>query len=159
MDRPTRRPATLLFRALVLLTALAFPACSDDDSPTQPETEEPDVEQPAPPTVVQVPAAELPPIDRDVYKFSCPRPAGSGATCPVIRWQGMDYAALSYRDNRISFAVHAWDAAGALRSVQEYPGARYVDRALVDTLGETVSFVGQSDREIVLTWAELEAMR
>jgi hypothetical protein len=144
-----RRPRTLF----LLLTALALPACSEE-SPVQPEP----VEPPAP-EVAEVPTSELPAIDREIYKYSCPTNADGVRACPVVRWQGIDYAALSFRDNRISFAIHAWDAQGVLRSVQEFQGARYLASVEVDATAETATFTGQAERTVTLTWAELEAMR
>lgn len=149
---PTRTP---FVRVAVLLAALALPACSDD-SPVEPEVDEPEVSQP---TVAEVPVAELPVFDTELYKTSCSTPNSGVRACPVIRWDGVDYVALSFRDNRLSFAIHAWDTAGGLRSVQEFRGARYLAAVEIDTTAETVGFVGQDERTVTLTWAELEAMR
>lgn len=167
MRTPTRnRPAPpVRTSVLLMLLGLALPACSGD-SPVAPAEEEPEVvetepepEPAAAPEVVEVAVADLPDFDTERYKATCPTNGAGVGACPVIRWQGMDHVALSYRDNRLSFALHTWDAAGTLRSAVETKGARYLNAVRVDTAAETVDFVGQDDRAVTLTWSELEAMR
>ena len=77
----------------------------------------------------------------------------------MVRWDGYDYWALSYGDNRGSFAIHAYDDKGQLHGIVEATGARYVYAIDVDDAAKTVTFRGQSDRTVTMTWEELQALR
>ncbi len=110
-----------------------------------------------PPVVNQMPVATplaLPPGT----KVTCtkgPNTGESAATCPVLRWGGYTYWALSYDDNRVSMAIAAYDSKGALVKVWDKPGARYVYGITVNKTNRTVVFAGQSDSKISMTWSEL----
>jgi hypothetical protein len=73
----------------------------------------------------------------------------------VLEWNGYTYWIFSYTDNREALAIVAFDADGAVRGTWERPGARYVYRASVNPLSETVTFAGQSDWRITMRWDEL----
>ncbi len=140
--------------ALPLLLLLAPSACTTSSNFLEPDPEEP--EQEAAPTVRLVAPAALPPFATDQYKATCQTTSGE---CPVVRWQEVDYVALSFHDNRSSFAVHAFDAAGSTLGVHEAVGARYLADIRVDTEARTVTFVGQAERTVTLTWDALTAIR
>jgi hypothetical protein len=135
----------------IALTA-ATVAC---DSGTEPEDE--------PPVVVTLAVTEIGGYDQDEYYPGCitgpESPSTISATCPVLRWEGYEYWAMSYGDNRSSMAIHAYDSDGDLQNVEERTGARYVYTIDVDETGETVTFRGQVDRTITMTWDELRDLQ
>lgn len=140
--------------ALPLILLLAPAACTTSSNFLEPEPDEPQPE--AAPTVRLVAPGALPPFATELYKATCQTTSGE---CPVVRWQEVDYVALSFRDNRSSFAVHAFDAAGSTLGVNEAVGARYLADIRVDAEARTVTFVGQADRTVTLTWDALTAIR
>lgn len=110
-----------------------------------------------PPVVAQVPANAPPAIPQGM-KVTClqgPNTLVSSATCPVVRWLGYTYWAFSYLDNRVSMGIAAYDPAGNLVAQWEKPGARYVYGIAVTPATQTVTFAGQVDARITMTWAEL----
>lgn len=141
--------------AFLLTLALAPAACTSSSNFLEPDPDEP-VEEVAPPTVRTVAPSDLPAFDTERFKATCQTSSGA---CPVVRWKDVDYVALSYRDNRSSFAIHAFDAAGGTVGVAEALGARYVNDARVDVDGRTVTFVGQADRAVTFGWDDLAAIR
>ncbi len=142
-----------LFATLISAFVVAGSACSSP--PTSPT---PDV-----PTVVKVPVASRGAFDTTTYYPGCEVGPGSpvepSTTCPVVRWDGYDYWAMAYHDNRSSMAIHVFDATGRLLNVVERPGARYLYAIDVDQAAKTVTFHGQTDRTIVMTWDALRALR
>lgn len=140
------------FRTRVCLLAL-LTACSGT-------TSEPAEGRPA---VVVLANTTLGEHDVNEYAPSCivgpESPSTLSTTCPVLRWAGHDYWPLSFTDNRSSMAIHSYDATGKLHNVRELVGARYAYRIDVDEAAETVTFRGQTDRTVVLTWEELRQLR
>lgn len=147
---PDRKPWT---RSLALAAVIAGAACSE--SVTAPEA--------SAPTVVELPAASHGAIDESEYKATClavpEDPPQVSPTCPVLRWDGYDYWAMSYTDNRSSMAIHVFDPSGRLVRVEDRPGARYTWAIDVDEVAETVTFRGQADRTVTMTWSELRGLR
>ena len=77
-------------------------------------------------------------------------------TCPVIQWADRTYWAYSYIDNRVGMAIVAYDTkTTTLLQTWEKTGARYVYKITVDNAAQTVTFWGQSNKTIVMTWKEL----
>lgn len=115
--------------------------------------------------------AQYPPVVHDFPEpFARPLPGGlkeictisplSGASareCPVLRFDGYTFWAYSYIDNRVAMAIVARDSANQVVKVWEKPGARYIWKIMVDETAQTVTFIGQSNATIVMTWQELEA--
>ena len=141
--------------ALLSLLAATAAACSTSSNALAPEVDDEDG-APPPPSLIEIAPAELPAFDGDLYKSTCQTDSGA---CPVVRWNGVDYVALSYRDNRLSFAIHAFDASGTVMGVREETGARYLAAVQMDAEARTVTFVGQAERSVTLTWDALEAIR
>jgi hypothetical protein len=132
---------------------MAATACTQSSSALAPDPE------PAPeeaPSVVEMAAVSVPAFDGDVYKVTCQTSTG---LCPIVRWEGVDYVALSYRDNRFSLALHAFGSTGAVLGVREMVGARYLAAAQVDAATRAVTFVGQADHAVSLSWDDLRALR
>jgi hypothetical protein len=67
--------------------------------------------------------------------------------------------ALSYRDNRLSLAIHAFETSGTLRGIREETGARYLAAVSVDADARTITFIGQADRSVLLGWETLRQIR
>lgn len=143
-------------RSVLPLALLAAAACTSSTNALGPEEEEETEETPPAPAVTLVAPADLPLWDSLQYKSSCQT---ESRACPVVTWQEVDYVALSYLDNRASFAIHAYDAAGALLGVSEGTGARYLSAVRVDTAGRSVTFIGQDAFEVTRSWTQLEAIR
>lgn len=76
-------------------------------------------------------------------------------TCPIVNADGLDFWALSYVDNRVGMAIVAYDPSGNVVSIIEKTGSRYVWGITLDAVQQTISFQGQSNAAIVLTWADL----
>jgi hypothetical protein len=77
-----------------------------------------------------------------------------GSTCPVIELCDLTFWVYSFIDNRTSYAIAAYDAAGNILGVVEKPGDRYITAISVDVSTETVILYGQSG-SVTMTWAEL----
>lgn len=110
-----------------------------------------------PPSVAQVPA-NAPPAVPAGMKVTCTPGPGTGAAaanCPVVKWGGYTYWAFSYVDNRVSMGIVAYDSAGKVVKQWEKAGARYVYAISVDATGRNVTFAGQADQKITMTWGEL----
>jgi hypothetical protein len=137
--------------ALTLGAALTL-ACSSSSEPEE-----------GTPSVVTRTLTDPPPYDASTYALYClagpESPSTVSETCPVIRWAGYEYWALNYSDNRSSMAIHAYDANGTLTNVVERTGARYVYAIEVDPDAETVTFRGQVDHTVTMTWQELRLLR
>lgn len=110
-----------------------------------------------PPEVTAVPLASHGPLPPGTKVTCIPNPntGAASATCPIVKINGYSYWALSYQDNRVSFAIAAYDQSGRLTRVWERPGARYIWKIDLDNDKQTVSFVGQSASSIVMTWTDL----
>ncbi len=146
-----------LYRTLSLPLALAAlvgaGACTQSSSALAPD---PEAEQEELPAIVEVAAVALPTFDRELYKATCQTASGQ---CPVVRWEAVDYVALSYHDNRLSFALHAFGADGSVLGVRELVGARYIASVALDSAARAVTLVGQGERSIVVTFDELRQLR
>ncbi|WP_164017609.1 tectonin domain-containing protein [Pyxidicoccus trucidator] len=109
------------------------------------------------PAVAQVPA-NAPPAIPPGMKVTCTQGPGTGAaatTCPVLKWYGYTYWAFSFSDNRLAMGIVAYDSAGKVVAQWEKPGARYVYAITVDATNKSVTFAGQSDAKISMTWDAL----
>lgn len=109
------------------------------------------------PVVEIVPATSCPPVPADLKAFALINPdtLDSSSTYPVLQWNGYTYWALSHVDNRVSFAIVAYDSTGKPVQVWAKPGARYIVRIEMDAVSQTVKFVGQSNDKVVMSWEEL----
>ena len=109
------------------------------------------------PTVAQVPS-NAPPAVPSGMKVTCTPGPATGAmspSCPVLQWNGYTYWAYSYGDNRNSLGIVAYDSAGKVAAQWEKTGVRYVYAISVDSTAKTVTFAGQADKKVSLSWAEL----
>ncbi|RKH49302.1 tectonin domain-containing protein [Corallococcus llansteffanensis] len=109
------------------------------------------------PTAMQVPSSTPLAIPAGM-KVTCTPGPGTGAaspTCPVLKWHGYTYWAFSYGDNRVAMGIVVYDAAGKVVAQWEKPGARYVYAITVDPIAKNVTFAGQSDAKVVMTWDAL----
>lgn len=138
----------------VALVTFAVAACSDD--PTGPGEEQAD-----PPEVTFLALSSLPQVPTELgLNVSCWNGSdspgvGTAPDCPVLVWEGYRYWAHSHNDNRGAMTVVAFNEAGALVQTWERPGARYLWQITVDVEAETVTFYGQGNGTIEMSWAEL----
>jgi len=112
------------------------------------------------PVVLQRPADPVnpspkPPQDMDVVCVTGPDSFVESPTCPVIQWHGVHYWPFSYLDNRLSMGIVAYDRADQIVAQWEKPGARYVYAITIDPRSQTVTFYGQTNDAVTMTWAEL----
>jgi hypothetical protein len=135
--------------AVLFLLCSTLAACSESATAPQPE---------AVPEVVLIPVADISGFDTDEHKVSCFALLDGGSACPVVRWDGVDYVGLSFRDNRFSMAIYAFGAGGSVLGFREHTGARYLEAAILDDVARTVTFVGQGANTIALTWDELKSI-
>src|ERR1700709_1016807 len=104
-----------------------------------------------------VPVNSNPPIPAGL-KVACmkgPNDLHSSETCPVVRYLGNTTWAYSYIDNRVGMALVTYDANNNVVGNTEKDGARYVWQAISSIDDKTVTFSGQANQNIVVTWAEL----
>ena len=147
--------STIWWAGKLLIVAALTAVSASCDSTTEPEEE--------PPVVVTLPTTAVGQYDEQEYYPGCltgpESPSTISSTCPVLRWAGYDYWAFSFGDNRSSMAIHAYDGDGNLQNVEERTGARYVYAIDIDETAETVTFRGQVDATITMTWDELRQLR
>ena len=105
-------------------------------------------------TYESVEAAPVPPLG---LKLTCTNGPTSGTSfsCPVVSYSGIKFWAFSYIDNRVSLGVVGYKD-GAFVSQQELVGARYVWDATVDARNKTVSFYGQANQVVSISWPNLK---
>ncbi|EJD51181.1 hypothetical protein AURDEDRAFT_149843 [Auricularia subglabra TFB-10046 SS5] len=72
---------------------------------------------------------------------------------PVLQYQGLNFWALSFVDNRVAFSILAYDADGELYARWDRTGARYL--YTIKPSGSSVAFLGQSSAAVTFTLAEL----
>ena len=112
------------------------------------------------PQVVIVPTSSHPPIPGGlkltVYDGpNSPSPSSSSNTCPVVKWGGYTYWAYSYTDNRDSMNIVAYhDVDNSIVSQTEKVGARYLYAISVEPSTRTVTFRGQDDHAVTMTYPE-----
>lgn len=107
---------------------------------------------------VEIPASGNHPGVPSGLKVTClkgPDTLDSSPTCPVLKWQGYTYWAYSYNDNRNAMGIVAYDLSGKVVKQWEKTPARYVWQVTVNQTAQNVTFFGQSNQTIVMTWAEL----
>jgi len=78
-----------------------------------------------------------------------------GRNIPGVRLDGITYWPFSFRDNRSGVNIVGYDAAGNILSQMEVSGARYIDRVVVKEKTETVTFFGQSDKTVTVSFSKL----
>jgi hypothetical protein len=91
-------------------------------------------------------------------KVTCMINGGSldpSPTCPIIMYGGNNTWVYSFIDNREAYGVVTYDAQRNVVKNQTLNGARYVYKITVDSLAKTVSLWGQSDKKVVVKWADL----
>lgn len=100
-------------------------------------------------TAIQVPTG---------MKKACllgPDTLGNSETCPIVNADGLNFWALSYRDNRTEMAIVGYDDGGNAVKLIEKPGSRYVWNITLDAEQQTIAFHGQSDAIVTLQWNDL----
>jgi hypothetical protein len=108
--------------------------------------------------VVYIARADSPPPPAGM-QLVCVTVSNDGAptakTCPVVQYQGVTTWPFSYADNRTSLALVSYDSSGNVIATVEKPGARYAFDAVSSDYTQTVIFVGQAEKYVTATWAEL----
>lgn len=107
-----------------------------------------------PPAIQVVPVTTVPQVPAGL-KVTClkdPNKLDPSDTCPIVAWGAYTYWPLSYIDNRESLCLVAYDAAKHVVGQWEMHGARYVVSATVNGPKQTVTFLGQSSRQVSIDW-------
>ena len=110
------------------------------------------------PSVVSVPPGSHPAIPTGL-KAACLKDPGKLDPCtayPVLKYKGYTYWAYSYIDNRVAMNITAYDSSGKVAKQWAKSGARYLYKITVDDKAKTVTFWGQSNANIVVSWKELD---
>ena len=110
------------------------------------------------PQVFIVPTDSHPPIPGGL-KLTCydgpnsPSPSSPSDTCPVVKWGGYTYWAYSYIDNRNAMNIVAYsDVDNSVASQTKKTGARYLYDISVEPSTRTVTFKGQGDNAVTMTY-------
>jgi hypothetical protein len=114
--------------------------------------------EPETPPVVASEDSNMHPMIPAGLKMTCmkgPDTLDSSATCPVIKWQGNTYWPYSHVDNRYAMTIVAYNSAGNIVHQWYKEGARYIWQITVDEIAKTVTFWGQSNNKICMSWNEL----
>lgn len=166
MRSPRPLPRLLRSAAAPLAAALFAGGCADHASPTAPSA------PPALSAAVSQMAGEptvgygrnpgfvvgLNPLGWPIpgdFVLMCLANRSLLAQCPLLRWGDYTYWVYSPINNSSSMAIVAYDPSGAIVQQWVRDGARYVNAITVDADAQTVTFVGQGDLTIRMTWAEL----
>ena len=123
---------------------------------------------PAPPTVASV-FTDSWPTPPSGLKLACftgprsPQPDQMTNYCPMIMYNGIEFRAFSYTDNRYSIGLVGYDKFGNIVSpVQEFTGTRYVWEIALDTVNQTAIIKGQSSPDgtiktsVTVPWSKLK---
>lgn len=99
-------------------------------------------------------------------------PAGSAYVClagpnalepctefPILVCCQYTYWAYSYRDNRDAMNIVLYDPVGGIVRQWQKPGARYLWKITADERAKNVTFWGQANDKIVMSWDELGLMK
>jgi hypothetical protein len=74
---------------------------------------------------------------------------------PVVAWGPYTVVALSYVDGRNSIHLSMYDHDKSVVLDYEVPGTKDVSRMTVDTTGQLLTFVGQSDSSVSVPWDDV----
>lgn len=78
-------------------------------------------------------------------------------TCDVVKYRGLTYWPLSFKDNRYGIIVAGYGETGPRVKTVGAAGTRYVWNVTVDGTQKTVTFFGQADSKASLRWEQLAA--
>lgn len=109
-----------------------------------------------PPAVVGVKPSSHPAIPSGL-KTSCSKGPDTLDSCtayPVVKWNGYTYWAYSFIDNRYAMAIVAYNSAGKMIKRWDKKGARYIYKITVDEKAQKVTFWGQSNKTVTMTFSE-----
>ncbi|AUH50860.1 hypothetical protein CXB49_08585 [Chromobacterium sp. ATCC 53434] len=84
-----------------------------------------------------------------------PTPDGESSTCNIVNYNGLNYWAYSYIDNRYSFGLVGYQPSTGKYVEQELKGGRYLWKITVDEVKQTVTFYGQSGQNVTVPWSQL----
>ncbi|MFC0515141.1 Hint domain-containing homing endonuclease [Mucilaginibacter angelicae] len=113
------------------------------------------------PIVLTMAYANVPAIPQGM-KYECtagPDSLNTINNCPVVNWLGYTFWAFSYIDNRNSFGIAGYDSNGNVVAQWEKPGSRYLYKITIDEIAKSVTFWGQANQTVVMTWDELNIHR
>ena len=111
-----------------------------------------------PPAVNMVPVSQAPAVPAGVYSTwqlesnTTARHTG----IPVLTWDDYSYRVYEHPDNRLAFAIIAFNKDGKIVKDWEIRGVRYITDIAVDLLNKRVNFTGQGPKTITCTWDELK---
>lgn len=98
------------------------------------------------------------PPDLKVTSLVGPDTPQLAPNCPVVAWNEYVYWPYSYIDNRVGMGIVAYEENGTMVKRWDKSGARYVYKITSDEKAETLTFWGQADETITISWSELYLM-
>ena len=102
------------------------------------------------------PAGKVP----DGLKVSFGKDAGNNPTQsgPILAVGGFTLWPFSYYDNRVSLGMVMYDPKWNVTEMVEKTGTRYIYKMTIDANAKNVTFIGQSDAKVVMTFDEICAL-
>lgn len=93
----------------------------------------------------------------DGLKVSFGNDAGNSPvqTGPILAVGGFTLWPFSYYDNRVSFGMVMYDPKWNVTEVVEKKGSRYIYKMAIDANAQNVTFIGQSDAKVVMSFDEI----
>nr|WP_067063292.1 hypothetical protein [Mucilaginibacter sp. L294] len=111
-----------------------------------------------PPAVSMIPVSQDPAIPAGLYSTwqleSNTSAIQSGI--PVLAWGDYTYRVYEHPDNRLAFALIAFNKDGKIVTDWEIQGVRYINDITVDLANKRVSFTGQGPKTVTYTWDDLK---
>jgi hypothetical protein len=111
-----------------------------------------------PPVVSFIPLAQAPAVPAGLYSTwqlesnTTARQTG----IPVLSWGDYTYRVYEHPDNRLTFAIIAFNQDGKIVKDWEIHGLRYITDIAVDLLNKRINFTGQGPKIITYTWDDLK---
>ncbi|MFD0767014.1 hypothetical protein ACFQZI_19305 [Mucilaginibacter lutimaris] len=110
-----------------------------------------------PPVIKILSSAQVPPTPAGLWRNGqTGNPANPGHDVPVLLWENYKYVTYIYPDNRLAFAIIAFDKDGTIVKDWEVRGARYIDQMTLDDANKQVTFTGQSGAKATVNWRDLK---
>ncbi|MFA6247149.1 MAG: hypothetical protein WC615_09410 [Mucilaginibacter sp.] len=110
-----------------------------------------------PPAVSLIPVSQAPAIPAGLYSTWQleSNETAQRLGVPVLAWGNYTYRVYEHPDNRLAFAIIAFNKDGKIVTDWEIKGVRYITDITVDVPNKRVNFTGQGNKTIPLPWDDL----
>lgn len=111
-----------------------------------------------PPAVNLIPVSQAPAVPAGLYSTWQleSNETGQRLGVPVLAWGNYTYRVYEHPDNRLAFAIVAFNKDGKIVTDWDIQGVRYITDITVDVPNKRVKFTGQSDKTVIRTWDDLK---